>query len=227
MSVHDFGKRDAASQQKRSTTLRHQVPAFRMDDAVLEEVWRAIEAKCAEAGPPSSRLTVHETLRAPGRGARERHEYKYRSIDDLRRASNAPTLLQDYRLSVSSPWGDDYRSVCFFASGSGAAWMETSAPDAGWCHEVLDSVLDRLRPHTAWYAIVHRVGSYGTVFASLGMGAVMIWADLAGYPIGAVEVAVYGLSLGIVVALEFFRDRLLPAAEIRVARQSRDTPAVN
>ena len=100
------GKRDAP---QRSTKLTQQVPAFRADDAVLGQLWRAIEAKCGEAGPPSSSLTVYETERAAGRGTKERHTYEYQSMDDLRRSSNEPALLREYTLSVSSPWGDDYR----------------------------------------------------------------------------------------------------------------------
>ena len=224
MSVHHFGKRDAPQPQKRSTRLEQRIPAFRADDAVLGQLWRSIEAKCGEAGPPSSSLTVYETVRAAGRGTKERHTYEYQSIDDLRRSSNEPARLREYTLSVSSPWGDDYRRVHFRASGFGAASVEISAPDADWCHDVLETVLRLFRPHTAWYAIVHRVGLYGTLCACLGMAAVAIWANIREYPIGFREIAVYGVSLGVIAALEFLRDRIFPAAEIRVARHDRNGP---
>ena len=227
MSVHHFGKRNAPQQQKRSTTLKQDVPAFRADDAVLEQVWRAIEAKCGEAGRPSSSLTIYETVHAAGRGTKERHTYEYESIDDLRRSSNEPALLRHYTLSVSSPWGEDCRRVYFFASRHGAASVEISAPDADWCHEVLETVLHLLRPHTAWYSIVHRVGLIGTFSAYMGLAALAIWASLRGYPIGFGEIAVYAVSLGVIVTLDFLRDRLFPAAEIRVAPHDRNAPRLD
>ena len=222
MSVHDFEKRDAPQPQKRSTAMEHRVPAFRADDAVLGRLWRTLEAKCREAGPPSSSLTVYETVRAAGRATKERHTYEYQSIDELRRSSNGPTLLREFRLSVSSPWGDDYRRVHFIASGFGTASVDISAPDVDWCHDVLETVLRLLRPHTAWYAIVHRVGLYGTLCACLGMAALAIWANVREYPLGLREIVVYGVSLSVIAALELLRDRILPAAEIRVARHDRN-----
>ena len=202
--------------------MEHRIPAFRADDAVLGQLWRALEAKCGEAGSPSSSLTVYETVRSAGRGTRERHTYEYQSIDDLRRSSNDPALLREYMLSVSSPWGDDYRKVHFIANGFGTASVQISAPDIDWCHDVLETVLRLLRPHTAWYAIVHRVGLYGTLCACLGMAALAIWANVREYPLGLREVVVYGVSLGVVAALELLRDRIFPAAEIRVARHHRN-----
>lgn len=55
-----------------SVTLTQQVPAFRMDDATLERLWSVLEAKCAEAGPPTGRLTVRERDRGAGAGRRRR-----------------------------------------------------------------------------------------------------------------------------------------------------------
>ena len=75
--------------------------------------------------------------------------------------------------------------------------MEIGAPDVDWCHDVLETVLRLLRPHTAWYAIVHRVGLYGTLCACLGMAALAIWANVREYPIGLREIVVYGVSLGV------------------------------
>jgi len=71
-----------------AVTLTRRAPAFRIDDAALDRLWRALGAKCAEAGPPDGTLTVRETLRTAGRPTPEKHEHTYRSIDDLRRASN-------------------------------------------------------------------------------------------------------------------------------------------
>ncbi len=114
-----------------SVTLTQQVPAFRMDDATLERLWSVLEAKCAEAGPPTGRLTVRERVRGAGRRTPETHEHEYQWVDDLRGASSGPGLLRDYALSVSSPWGDNYRRVRFRAPGGGrAAWLEVSAPEA-------------------------------------------------------------------------------------------------
>ena len=227
MSIHHFEKRDAPQPQKRNTSMEHRVPAFRADDTVLGQLWRTLEAKCREAGPPSSSLTVYETVRAAGRGTKERHTYEYQSIDELRRSSNGPALLREFRLSVSSPWGDDYRKVHFFAGGFGTASVDISAPDAAWCHEVLKTVLHLLRPHTAWYAIVHRVGAYGTLCACLAMAALATWANVREYPIGLREIVVYGVSLGVIAALELLRDRIFPAAEIRVARHDRNGSALD
>ena len=81
--------------------LTRRAPAFRIDDVVLEQLWRGLGAKCAEAGQPDGTLTVRETRRAAGRRTPEKHEHTYRSIDDLRRAPNGVRLLRDYTLRAS------------------------------------------------------------------------------------------------------------------------------
>ena len=219
MSVHDFGKRAAGHSQRQNVTVTQEVPAFRADDSVLDRVWRAIAARCAEGGTPSGTLTVYRSLRGSQRAARERHRYEYRSVDDLRRAASGPGVLREYALDVSSPWGEDHRRVRFTASGRGPAAIEAIAADAEWCRDVVGAVLDLLRPHSPWYALVHRVGADGTFHAFLGVAAVTMWAALRQSPLGFGELAVYVTGLALIVALEIGRRRFFPAADIRVLRR--------
>ena len=119
--------------------LTQPLPAFRIDDAaVLERLWRVLEAKCAEAGPPWGSLSVSEKVRVAGRRTPEEHEHEheYRNIDELRRTPGGPVLLRDYRLYVSTPGDSDGRCASFRASSFGAASVEANAPDAAWCREV-------------------------------------------------------------------------------------------
>ncbi len=218
MSVHDFGKPATRPRQKQDISLTQDVPAFRADDTVLEQVWRAIDAKCAEAGKPSSKLTVYQTVRPAGRGASERHEYGYESIRDLRRSSNGPDLLREYTLGVSSPWGDDFRRVRFSASRIGTASVVASAPDAAWCREAVDAVLDVFRPHTTWYAVVHRMGMTWPFIVYLGVLAAVLTGSLREPPMGYGELAVYLVLLATILIVTFWRDRLFPPADIRVER---------
>ena len=104
-----------------------------------------------------NKLTVRETVRIAGRRAPEEHRQDYQSVDELRRAPGGPGVLQDYTLTVSS-WGKESRDVrfCAYVAG-GAATVEVNAADAAWCREVVDTVLELLRPHTPWYAAVHRI----------------------------------------------------------------------
>ena len=219
MSVHDFGKPATRPRQKRDVTLTQQIPAYRADDTALEQVWRAVEAKCAEAGKPSGSLTVYETLPPSGRGVRERRESEYRSIDDLRLSSDGPDLLREYTLSVSSPWGDDFRRVRVSAGGVGTASVVASAPDADWCREAADAVLGLLRPHATWYAIVHRMGLGGLFIAYMAVLAALLAASLRETPLGFVELAVYLALLAAILIVMFWRDRLFPPADIRVERR--------
>ena len=194
--------------------LTRRAPAFRIDDAVLEQLWRALGAKCAEAGSPDGTLTVRETLRTAGRPTPEKHEHTYRSIDDLRRASNGSRLLRDYTLRVSSPWGDDHRSASIYAfRAGGTASVEVSAPEAAWCHDVMDTVLGLLRPHRTWYAAVHLGGPWTPLLA---MGVLVIVAVVRtlvlGPPPGLADFAIYFACL----ALFLLRDWIFPAADIRV-----------
>lgn len=193
--------------------LTRRAPAFRIDDAVLEQLWRALETKCAEAGPPDGALTVRETVRAAGRTA-EKHENKYAGIDDLRRASNGFRLLRDYTLNVSSPWGDDYRSVSIYAFRSGGtASVDVSAPEAPWCHDVMDTVFDLLRPHRTWYAAVHLGGPW---MPPLAMGALAVTLVAGNLVLdrswGPAGFAIYFAGLALLLA----RDWIFPAADIRV-----------
>ena len=219
MSVHDFGKLATRPQPKRDISLTQDIPAFRADDTVLEQVWRAIEAKCAEAGKPSGKFTVYETVRPAGRGTSERHEYEYESLRDLRRSSNGPDLLREYTLSVSSPWGDDFRRIRFSASRIGTASVVASAPDADWCREAVDAVLDAFRPHTTWYAIVHRMGMTWPFIAYLGVLAAMLAGTFREPPLGYGELAAYLTLLATIFIVMFWRDRLFPPADIRVERR--------
>ena len=193
--------------------LTRRAPAFRIDDAVLEQLWRALGAKCAEAGPPDGTLTVRETVRAAGRTP-EKHENQYRSIDDLRRASNDDRLLRDYTLRVSSPWGDDHRLVSIYASRAGGpASVEVSAPEAAWCHDVMDTVLDLLRPHRTWHAAAHLGGPWAPLWAMGALVAMLVVCSLVlDRPWGPVGFAIYFAGL----ALLLLRDWLFPAADIRV-----------
>ena len=65
-----------------SVKLTEQVPAFRIDDDVLERLWRGIEAKWAGEEPAMNTLTVHETVRVAGRRTTEEHEQDYQSVDE-------------------------------------------------------------------------------------------------------------------------------------------------
>lgn len=201
-----------------AVTLKQQVPAFRIDDAVLARLWRALEAKWAGEKPAMSYLTVRETVRAPGRRAPEEHEHKYQDIDELRRASSGPGLLRHYHLTVSS-WGKDGRGVSFGAFGGGsAASVEVNAADAEWCREVVDTVLDLLRPHTLWYAIVHRGGFWAPPAAALFLAGVTIIASLV---LAQWSVLAFALYLAL-LAVILWRERIFPAADILVRR--RDAP---
>ncbi len=193
--------------------LTRRAPAFRIDDAVLEQLWRALEAKCAEAGPPNGALTVRETVRAAGRTA-EKHENKYAGIDDLRGASTGSRLLRDYTLNVSSPWGDDHRSVSIYAFRSGGtASVDVSAPEAAWCHDVMDTILDLLRPHRTWYAAVHLGGPWMPPLAMVALAVTLVVGNLVLDPSwGPAGFAIYFAGLALLLA----RDWIFPAADIRV-----------
>ena len=200
-----------------SVKLTQQVPAFRIDDAVLERLWCTLEAKCAEAGPPTGTLSVWETVRVAGRRTPEKHKHQYQSIDELRRASSGPDLLRNYWLSVSSPWGSDCQRVIFHASGGGsAASVEVEAPDAEWCREVADTVLDLLRPYTLAYAIVHRGGAPYTAIGAVTIATVVSMGVFHEHP-WVVSLA-FALQMSF-MALILCRDRILPAADIRVRRR--------
>ena len=196
--------------------LRQPLPAFRIDDAVLERLWRLLEAKCAEAGPPRGSLSVSEKVRVAGRRTPEEHEHKYRKVDELRRTPGGPVMLRDYRLYVSTSWDSDGRDVSFWASGCGVASVEANAPDAAWCREVVDAVLELLRPHAVWYGIVHRgdpsvmPAAMGAVFLAVAVVSVEVlgWHPAIAFPLWSSF-----------LALAVWQDRIFPAADIRVRRR--------
>ena len=197
--------------------LTQPLPAFRIDDAVLDRLERLLKAKCAEAGPPQGSLSVSERVRVAGRRTPEEHEHKYGSVDELRRPSGGPVLLRDYRLHVSTPWDSDGRYVSFSASGGGTASVGMEAPDAAWCREVTDAVLGVLRPHAVWYGMLHRA-SYGTIAAvtAASVAAMLAlwalgWHPLWNLAVLAIQFALMGLMWG--------RERFFPAADIRVRRR--------
>ena len=198
-----------------SVTLTQPVPAFRIDDGTLERLWWTLEEKCAEAKPSTSSLTVRDRIRVAGRRTPEVHRQEYQSTDALRRASSGPNLLRDYTLTVSSPWGDNRRSVRLEAFGGGrAASLEVTAPEAEWCHEVVDAVLEQLRPYRAWYALAHR-GGFGPTFVAV-VAVVAVVAILLLQQVWA-TVAALACQFSL-TALILSRDRLLPAADICVER---------
>ena len=225
MSVHDFGKPAEGRRQKQDITVTEDVEAFRADDVALAEVWRIMEAKCAEAGEPSATLTVYLTLAR--RGTRERHEYEFQSIGDLRRSTNRPDLLREFTLRASSPWGDDYRRIRLSTNPRFPATAEATASDPEWCREAVNAVLEPLRAHRPWYAPVHRFGSSGLFYyAFLGVAAVTLWASLRpAPPLTVWELAAYVACLVLMAVVEFGRHRFLPLAEIRVRRHSASVAA--
>ena len=165
-----------------SVKLTEQVPAFRIDDDTFERLWRGVEAKWAGEKPARNTLTVRETVRVAGRCTPEKHEQDYQSIDELRREPNGPGVLRAYTLAVSS-WGKESREVRFGAYGGGhAATLEVNAADAAWCREVVDTVLELLRPHTLWYAAVHRISPWAPLAAALLAVVSMPLATLSGFP---------------------------------------------
>ena len=98
-------------------TLTQQVPAFRMDDAAL---------RSPHAGEARARVSE--------------------AIDELRRASERPrpaSELRAQRLVAAGRWlpARQLRR----SGGGAAATVEASAPEAPWCREVVDAVLDLLR----------------------------------------------------------------------------------
>ena len=199
-----------------SVKLTEQVPAFRIDDRVLERLWRGVEAKWAGEEPAVNTFTVRETVRIAGRRAHEEHQRDYQSVDELRRAPGGPRVLRHYTLAVSS-WGKESREVRFGAYGGGyAATLEVNAADAAWCREVADTVLELLRPHTLWYAAVHRISLWVPFAAAIPTLGGMALAISCGSPQWSVLVVALYLSFVIVTA---FREWIFPAADILVRRR--------
>ncbi len=205
-----------------SVRLKEQVPAFRIDDDAFERLWRSVEAKWAGEEPARNTLTVRETVRVAGRRTPEEHEQDYQSVDELRRATGGPGVLRAYTLYISS-WGKESRAVRFGAYGGGStATVEVNAADAAWCREVVDTVLELLRPHTLWYAAVHRISlSAMTAAAVLALVSVPL-AYSRGFPLGSVLAFALYLAL---MAVVLFPERIFPAADILVRRRGTQ-PAV-
>lgn len=205
-----------------SVKLTEQVPAFRIDDRVLERVWRGVEAKWAGEQPEVNTFTVRERVRIAGRRAWEDHQHDYQSVDDLRRMPGRPDVLRNYTLAVSS-WGKESREVRFGASGDGyAATVEVNAADAAWCREVADTVLELLRPHTLWYAAVHRISLWVALAAMIATLCGLPLAILYGSPQWTVLLVALYLLFLVVIA---FRDLIFPAADILVRRRGTQSAA--
>lgn len=222
MSIRHFQKPTSSLGEKQEVTLTQPIPAFRANDIALERVWRTMHAKCAEVGEPTGRLTITTRGRSSRNGPREDREYEYESIADLRRSPSAPVLLRVYTLSVSSPWGDDYRRVRLSSYGYGAASLTAIAPDADWCREVIAAVLDHLRAHTAWYSPVHSgAGTVGLFVAPIAMVAAMSTSMALGLPVVVVH-GMYWSALAASLAVLFWRERLFPPADIRLDRRAAD-----
>ena len=199
--------------------LTQPLPAFRIDDTVLERLWRMLEAKCAEVGPPQGSLSVSEKVRVADRRTPEEHDHKYGSVGELRRTPGGLALLRDYRLYFSTPWGRDGRYVSFSAAGGSAASVGMEAPDAAWCRKVADAVLEVLRPHTVRYGMLHRV-SYGTIAAVTAASVTAMLALIGSRLATVVETSPcsrpYCALMGL---MSCWRERFLPAADIRVRRR--------
>ena len=91
-----------------------------------------------------------------------------------------------------------------------------NAADAAWCREVADTVLELLRPHTLWYAAVHRISlwvAFAAMIATLGGLPLAI-----GFGFPQWSVLVVALYLSFVVVMTF-RERIFPAADILVRRR--------
>ena len=205
-----------------SVRLKEQVPAFRIDDDAFEQLWRGVEAKWADEEPSRNTLTVRETVRVAGRRTPEEHEQDYQSVDELRRATGSPGVLRAYTLYISS-WSKESREVRFGAYGGGSpATIEVNAADAAWCREVVDTVLELLRPHTLWYAAVHRISLWAmTAGAVLALVSVPLVYS-RGFPLGSVLAFALYLALMAVIS---FPEHIFPAADILVRRRGTQ-PAV-
>ena len=192
--------------------LTQPLPPFRIDDAVLDRLWRTLEAKWNGEKPSSSTLTVCERTRGAAHDAREEHRHDYQSVNELQRTTGGSGLLREYALSVYS-WGPDSRGVRLYSpGGGGAATIEVEGTDAEWCHEVLDTVLNLLRPHAVWYATVYRGGLWAPIWAVLVLGGAVIAASWFLPRWVPLVLALYLPLLAVVL----LRERLFPAADIRV-----------
>ena len=197
-------------------TLTPTMPAFRIDDQVLGELWRLFEKRCGPETDGSSGLSVTDSL--SGRGVTEERSHEYRDVDDLRRGSEEGRVLRRYRLSVSSSWRADRRSVVLHGHGGGAASLEVSGPDPAWCHEVAEAVLGILRPHGVWYGPLHRGGFWGPTWLLLGVLLALFASLSLLLALGVSPVwngVVVGASIVVILAVGC-REILFPASDVRV-----------
>ena len=221
MSIHHFRTPTANSGERREVTLEQSIPAFRTNDAVLEQVWRTMSTKCAEVGEPTGRLRISERVRSPRSGPREEREYKYESIDDLRRSPDAPSLLRHYTLSVSSPFGDNYCSVRLSHYTYGRASVTATGPDPEWCHDVIAAVLVHLQPHAAWHSFVHsRALTIGLFVSLIAIVASMMVAAALELPLRIGAHTMYWTAIALICVLLLGRDRLFPPADIHIDRRA-------
>ena len=208
-------------QEKHEFTLKQKVPAFRADDSVLEELWRTMRNKCAEAGEPRTSLTFSTTTRASGNGPREEHEHKYERIDDLRRSLDTPDRLREYHLYASTPFLDDnYRSISFNAYRDSAS-ITARAPDGDWCRDAASAILAILRPHTAWYAPIFRITVLQTLGAVAALTALLLTAVvITQQPPGATAQIAFWTTVLTIVSLPLSRELFFSPAEMRIERRT-------
>ena len=107
-------------------------------------------------------------------------------------------------------------SIYAFRAG-GTASVEVNAPEAPWCHDMMDTILDLLRPHRTWYAAVHLGGPWTPLWAMGVLTAMLVVCSFVlDRPWGPAGFTIYFAGL----ALLLLRDWIFPAADIR----SRDRP---
>lgn len=72
-----------------------------------------------------------------------------------------------------------------------------NAAAAAWCREVVDTVLELLRPHTLWYAAVHRISPWALIAAAILAVVSVPLASIWGFP----QWSVFAVPLYLVVAV--------------------------
>ena len=72
-----------------------------------------------------------------------------------------------------------------------------NAAAAAWCREVVDTVLELLRPHTLWYAAVHRISPWALIAAAILAVVSVPLASIRGFP----QWSVLAVPLYLVVAV--------------------------
>lgn len=204
-------------QEKHEFTVKQRVPAFRADDSVLEELWRIMRDKCAEAGEPRTSLSFSTTTHASGNGPREEHEHKYERIDDLRRAPDKPDRLREYTLHAATSFlDDDGRSIFFNAYRDGAC-ISAKAPDPDWCRDAASAMLTVLRPHTAWYAPIFRLTGLQTFGPVAALTALLLMTAATREQLpGAITLTPIWTTLLVIMLIPLYRELLFSPAEIQI-----------